>query len=282
MTADPASPFWQNVILYSAALFLLWEVFGGWRRGIIRSGLHFGAFVISGILGLFAGQGVASLVGIVLPGSSFLAGLVVGGSVALLVLGLCLFLSAVLFKRTSQQPPGLVRWFFGMGGAFFGLLTGLFLLWSGISLVRASGAIAQSAVGTPGFSKTLVTLKDGLEDGPLGGFVESVDILPTEAYERIIRVGELSRNPGAMARFLDDPGVQKILAHPRVQALLNDQQALQAAETKNYAVFLTSRTLLNAATDPSLQKLVMELNLEKALDRALPPKQNPPAPKKKP
>lgn len=282
MTADPASPFWQNGILYGAALFLLWEILGGWRRGIIRSALHFGAFVVSGFLGLFAGQGVASLVGIVLPGVSLLAGLVVGAIVALLTLGACLFLSAVLFKRTSQQPPGLVRWFFGVGGAFFGLLTGLFILWSGISLVRASGAIAHSVPGAPGVSKTLVTLKDGLENGPLGSLVASVDIVPTEAYSRMVRLGELSRNPDAMARFLDDPGVQKILAHPRVQALLNDPQAIQAAETKNYAVLLQSRAILNAATDPALQKLVMELDLEKALDRALPSQQNPPAPKKKP
>ena len=282
VTADFASPFWQNAILYGAALFLLWEIFGGWRRGVIRSALHFGAFVASGFLGLLAGQGISSLVGIILPGISFLAGAVVGVIVALLVLGACLFLSAILFKRTSQQPPGLVRWSFGAGGAFFGLLTGLFLLWSGITLVRAAGAIAQTSSGTPGISKTFVSLKSALEGGPLGGLVESVDILPTEAYDRMVRLGELSKDQDAMMRFLDDPGVQKIMAHPRVQALLNDPQVLQAAETKNYIVLLQSRTLMNAATDPALQKLVMELDLEKALDRAAPKKQNPNPPTKKP
>lgn len=280
MGADLASPFWQNAILYGAALFLLWEIFGGWRRGVIRAGLHFGAFVASGFLGLLAGQGVASLIGILMPGISFLAGLVVGSIVALLVLGICLFLSAVLFKRTSQQPPGLVRWLFGAGGAIFGLLTGLFILWSGITLIRAAGAIAQSAPS--GFSKNLVDLKRSLEKGPLGGLVESIDILPTETYDRIVRLGELSKNPDAMMRFLDDPEVQKIMVHPRVQALLDDPQVLQAAESKNFTVLMQSRTILNAATDPSLQKLVAELDLEKALDRAIVPKQNPPAPKKKP
>lgn len=282
MGSDLASPFWQNAILYGSALFLLWEIFGGWRRGVIRAGLHFGAFVASGFLGLLAGQGVASLIGILMPGISFLAGLVVGSVVALLVLGICLFLSAVLFKRTSQQPPGLVRWLFGAGGAVFGLLTGLFILWSGITLIRAAGAIAQSAPSASGFSKNLVDLKRSLEKGPLGGLVESIDILPTETYDRIVRLGELSKNPDAMMRFLDDPGVQKIIAHPRVQALLDDPQVLQAAETKNFAALMQSRTILNAATDPSLQKLVADLDLEKALDRATAPKQNPPAPKKKP
>jgi hypothetical protein len=281
VTSDPASPFWQNAILFAAALFLLWEIFGGWRRGVIRSALHFGAFVVSGFLGFLAGKGVASLVGIILPGISFLAGLVVGVIVALLALGICLFLAAVLFKRTSQQPPGLVRWLFGFGGAFFGLLTGLFILWGGVSLVRASGSLAQANKNSAS-SNLLGTLKNSLEEGPLGGVVESVDILPTEAYTRLARVGELSKNPDAMVRFLDDPGVQEILAHPRMQAILDDPQVVQAAETQNYIVLLQSRTILAAATDPSLQKLVLSLDLQKALDHALPPTQNPATPKTTP
>jgi hypothetical protein len=281
VSADPSSPFWQNAILYGAAIFLLWEVFAGWRRGLIRSALHFGAFVASGFLGLLAGQGAAALIGIILPGVSFLVGLVIGSVVAIFVLGVCLFLSAILFKRTSQQPPGLTRWLFGFGGAFFGLLTGLFLLWGGISLVRASGALAQ-VNKAPAESSVLATLKTSLEQGPLGGVVESVDLLPTEAYARIIRIGDLSKNPDAMLRFLDDPGVQEILAHPRMQAVLNDPKVVQGAETKNYLVLLQSPTILAAATDPSLQKLVLELDLQKALDHALPPAQNPATPKKTP
>ncbi|MFM8981516.1 MAG: hypothetical protein ACKOLA_01180, partial [Spartobacteria bacterium] len=80
----------------------------------------------------------------------------------------------------------------------------------------------------------------------------------------------------------DDPGVQKVLAHPRVQALMDDPEVIQAAETKNFAVLMQSRTVMNAATDPSLQKLVMSLDLEKALDRATATKQNPATPSKKP
>ena len=131
--SDLGSPFWQNVLLYSAAVFMLWEIYAGWRRGLIRGGLHFGAFVASGLLGMLVGQTVGAVVGLVLPGVSFLAGLIAGAAVALVTLGVCLFLGAVLFKRTSQQPPGLVRWTFGAGGAVFGLLTGLFILWGAVS-----------------------------------------------------------------------------------------------------------------------------------------------------
>lgn len=281
MNADPASPFWQNAILYTAVLFLLWETFAGWRRGLVRGALHFGAFVASGLLGLLVGQGVTAVVGLVFPGFAFLAGLVAGGIVVLLLLAACLFLSALLFKRTSHQPPGPARWIFGLGGAVFGLLTGLFLLWGGIFLVRASGALAQ-ANKAPAESSVLATLKSSLEQGPLGGVVESVDFVPAEAYARIARVGQLSRDPDAMMRFLDDPGVQEILAHPRMQAVLNDPKVVQAAENKNHLALLQSRTILAAATDPSLQKLVLSLDLQKALDHALPPKQNPAVPKPTP
>ncbi|MEI8294325.1 MAG: CvpA family protein [bacterium] len=286
--SDLGSPFWQNVLLYSAAVFLLWEIYAGWRRGLIRGGLHFGAFVVSGLLGMLVGQSVAAVVGIVLPGVAFLAALATGAIVALLTLGICLFLGAVLFKRTSQQPPGLVRWVFGAGGAIFGLLTGLFILWGCLSIIRTSGAMAKSGMASPKAEETfpaahtLAVLKDSLEMGPLGEMVESIDILPSQAYDNFTRIGQLAKNQDAMMRFLDYPGVQAIVAHPRVQALLQDPVAVQSAENQNVLALIQSRSVLNAVTDPSLQKLVMSLDLEKALDYAMPTKQNPPSPKKTP
>jgi len=286
--SDLGSPFWQNVLLYSAAVFMLWEIYAGWRRGLIRGGLHFGAFVASGLLGMLVGQAVAAVVGVVLPGVAFLAGLASGAVVALLTLGVCLFLSAILFKRTSQQPPGLVRWVFGAGGALFGLLTGLFILWGAVSIIRTSGAIAKSSIvghnsqATPASARTFAVLKDSLEMGPIGEIVEFIDILPSDAYENMTRLGQLTKNQDALLRFLDYPEMQEILAHPGIQALLQDPVVVQSAENKNIISLLQSRSLLNAATDPSLQKLIISLDLEKALDYAMPPKQNLNSPKKTP
>lgn len=286
--SDLGSPFWQNVLLYSAAVFMLWEIYAGWRRGLIRGGLHFGAFVASGILGMLVGQTVGAVGGLVLPGVAFLAGLVSGAAVALVILGICLFLGAVLFKRTSQQPPGLIRWFFGAGGAVFGLLTGLFILWGAVSIIRTSGAVAKSGLAgqkskdAPAATLVFATLKDSLEMGPVGDIVESIDVLPAEAYEHMTRLGQLTKNQDALVRFLDYPGLQEIISHPRIQALLQDPVVVQSAENKNFLALLQSRTLLNAATDPSLQKLIMSLDLEKALDYAMPPAQNPTSPKKTP
>lgn len=286
--SDLGSPFWQNVLLYGATVFILWEIYAGWRRGLIRGGLHFGAFVASGLIGMLVGQTVGAVVGVVLPGVAFLAGFLTGAAAALVILGVCLFLGAVLFKRTSQQPPGLVRWTFGAGGAVFGLLTGLFILWGAVSIIRTSGAVAKSGIAgqksqeasTP--LRTFAMLKDSLEMGPVGDIVESIDILPSETYDHMIRLGQLSKNPDAMMRFLDYPGMQEIISHPRMQALLQDPVVVQSAENKNFLTLIQSRTVLNAVTDSSLQKLVMALDLEKALDYAMLPNQNSPSPKKTP
>jgi hypothetical protein len=283
-----ASPFWQNALLYGASLFLLWEIYGGWRRGVIRSGLHFGAFVLSGFLGMMVGQAIAAVVAIVMPGVSFFAGLGVGLAVTLIVLAVCLFLSAIVFKRTYQQPPGFVRTLFGLGGAFFGLLTGLFILWGTISLVRASGALAQSSMAgrkpkdAPALAQGLATLKKSLEMGSIGKLVKSVDILPNEAYDHMVRLSKLTADPNAMVRFLDYPGVMKIVAHPRIQAILQDPELVAASQKQDYAALLRNSTLMQAVSDPSLQKLVMSLDLQKALDYAMPPDQSPTTSKSKP
>jgi len=283
-----ASPFWQNALLYGASLFLLWEIYGGWRRGVIRSGLHFGAFVLSGFLGIMVGQAIAAVVAIVMPGVSFFAGLGVGLAVTLIVLAVCLFLSAILFKRTYQQPPGFVRTMFGLGGAFFGLLTGVFILWGTVSLVRAAGALAQSSMAgrkpkdAPALAQGLATLKESLEMGSIGKLVKSVDILPNEAYDHMVRLSKLTADPDAMVRFLDYPGVMKIVAHPRIQAILQDRDLVAASEKQDYAAILRNPALMKAVSDPSLQKLVMGLDLQKALDYAMPPDQSPTTSKSKP
>jgi hypothetical protein len=157
-----------------------------------------------------------------------------------------------------------------------------------VSIIRTSGAVAKSGMAGQKSQeasaplRTFAMLKDSLEMGPVGDIVESIDILPSETYDHMMQLGQLAKNPDAMMRFLDYPGMQEIISHPRMQALLQDPVVVQSAENKNFFTLIQSRTVLNAATDSSLQKLVMALDLEKALDYAMPPKQNSASPKKIP
>ncbi|MEI6072639.1 MAG: hypothetical protein WCS31_12655 [Verrucomicrobiae bacterium] len=282
-----ASPFWQGMIFLFAALLLLWETWGGWRRGVIRSAIHFSAFVFSGILGILAGQATAFVVEKPMPGCGFLFGALAGSLVTLVVLALALFLGAVLFKRTAHQPPGLVRVLYGAGGAFFGLLTGLVLLWGGITIIRTFGVAAQIAMGNrpnsaSPLARTALTLKDSLELGPAGKVLESADVLPPEIYAMIARIGRLTSDQEAMARFLDYPGVQEIMQTPRMAALLKDPSVARAAEQKDFLSLMQNKALFEAVQDPALQKQLSEFNLQKALDYAFPSEQSSPSHKKKP
>ena len=282
------SPLWQGILFFAAFLFLLWEVWNGWRRGVIRSGMSFVAFVLSGFLGILAGQATGFVVEKILPGYGFMAGAFVGSALTLVILCLALILGAVLFKRTGQQPSSVLRLFYGMGGAFFGLLTGLVILWGGITIIRAFGVVAQTAASgrpageVPAPLKALVTLKDSLELGPAGKVVESVDAIPPGMYEMIERIGKLSSDPDAMARFLDYPGIQEVMQSPRVAALLRDPDVVRDAQDRNILGLMQSKALLNAVNDPALQKKLSGIDLKKALDYAFPVPQASPTPKKKP
>ena len=288
MSGSHGSPLWQGALIFVAFLFLIWEVWGGWRRGVIRSGVNFLAFVLSGILGLLAGQATAFVTGKIFPGYGSLAGIFVGSLVTLVVLMLALLLGAVLFKRTGQQSSGTIRLLYGGGGAFFGLLTGLLFLWGGVTAIRALGALANTTVGNRPYSElpfpaqTIIKLKDSLELGQTGRVAESVDVVSPGIYEMIQRIGKLSSDQTAMARFLDYPGVQEIVQHPAMAALMQDPGVVRDAGNRNFLGLIQSRALLDAVRDPSLQKKLADLDLQKALDYAFSVPQDSQSSEKKP
>jgi hypothetical protein len=140
------SPLSQTALIFAGILFLLWEVWRGWRTGVIRSGMHLAAALVSASLGFLAAKLAAIPFGGFgsLPG--LLAGVVVGGGLGVFLLVAIWILGAVLFKRTEHQGSGLFRFLWGAGGAFFGLLFGLAVLWGGVSIVRSLGTFAESRV----------------------------------------------------------------------------------------------------------------------------------------
>jgi hypothetical protein len=280
--ASHGSPFWQASLFFLAVLFIIWELWAGWRRGVVRGGIHFFAFVLSGVVGFLAGQVAAAVVERLVPGFGLMAGLLLGSFLTLALLALTLILGAILFKRTGQQPSAMLRFVFGLGGSFFGLLTAMFILWGGISIIRSFGAIAESSVSgpaeVPAIAKGLVTLKESLELGAPGEVVKTVDAVPPQTYELIVRVGRLIHDQDAMTRLLDFPGVQEIMANPRMAALVNDPEVATAAERRDLFTLIRNPKMIAAATDPELSKLLMNLDLQKALDYALPPAQTSPTP----
>lgn len=283
-----ASPTWQGILFLAVGLFLLWETWAGWRRGIVRSLLRFVALVFSGFVGVLAGQATAALVGMVFPGWALVAGVVTGGFITVVVLGLALILGPLFFKRKDEQQSRTARLIRNGGGAFFGLLTGLAIAWGGISLVRALGTLAEVGMAAqpdakaPLAVRALAGLKESLELGTGGEIAKSVDVVPPQVYDAIALIGKLASDQDAIARFVNYPGLQEIIQHPTVARLLQDPTIVRAAQNQDFFALMQNKAVQDAVNDPSLQQLLVKFDLQKAMDYAFSPEQSPPPPENKP
>jgi hypothetical protein len=278
MNVSLGSPLWQVALVFFAVVLLCFEAWSGWRAGVARAGINFGAFVISSIFGLLAAQAVSALFG----GGGSPAGLA-AGAIAGLAIGLGIFVviwlvGALLFKRTAHHA-GLFRLLWGAGGSFFGILTGLLLLWGCISAIRLLGAMGEGTaeaasahqIPPPKAAKGLVTLKESLELGTTGDFLKSVDPIPPDLYQLVTQITRLTADSRAMVRFIEYPGIQNVLNHPRMADLLSDPEVIRAAEQRNFLALLSNKSLHAALEDPSLAEELRKVDLRGALAYALTP-----------
>ena len=265
----------------AAGLYLLFEIWRGWRRGVVRHGVSVFALLTAGGIGwIFAWMtGAISdrIIPLPPPGGRFVFGLAAG----LAFYVAAVVLSSLLFKKTSQQSAGIVRLFYGAGGALFGLMFGLLVLWGGVTIFRTLGAVAegkeQLAAGTSADSG-LVAAKESLEEGAAGGLVEKVDILPTSFYGTLSKLVQVTGSPEAAARLFTYPPLQELLGRPKIAAIFTDPAVSKAAAEGNYFALLSSSQLAAASSDPEVQKSFTEFDWQKALDYALQESAPSPAP----
>lgn len=277
----------------AAFAYLLFEVWRGWRRGIVRHGVSVCALIAAGGVGWIFAWATGWLSDRVVPLPPPSGRIVFGFAAGLAFYVSAVLLSSLLFKKTSQQPLGVLRLIYGIGGAFFGLIFGALILWGAVSCVRAMGAIAEgkeavlsraraadtpSGRGPSGFDSRLVSLKESLEAGATGKLVEKVDVIPTGGYETLSKLVQLLGSPDAAARFLTYPDMQKVLAQPKLAAILKDPAIARAASEGNFAVILSDPRVTGLASDPDIEKAFAGFDFEKALDYALQtPPTSPPA-----
>ncbi|MGA1122978.1 MAG: hypothetical protein ACO3YO_00145 [Chthoniobacterales bacterium] len=252
----------------AAGLYLLFEIWRGWRRGVMRHGMSVLALVVAGGVGwIFAGMtGFVSdrIIPLPYPGGRLVFGL----AAALAFYLAAVVLSSLLFKKTAQQPAGMVRLFYGAGGGLFGLIFGLLVLWGGISIFRTMGAVAEARQSAPGDAQ-LAAIKDSLEEGAAGDLVQQVDIVPANVYVLVTKLLRVTQSPEATARFFAYPQTQQFLAQPKIMELFTDPGVVGAASEGNYFSLLTSPKLAEIASDPEVQQSFAGFELEKALDYAL-------------
>jgi hypothetical protein len=283
MEANSASPLWHAALIFFGCAFLIFEVWRGWRAGFVRAAVNLGAVVVSGTFGVLAGKFAGSAAGGLDSPPGLIAALGFGGLVALILFVAIWLIGALLFKRTGQQGSGVLRFFWGGGGALVGLCIGLILLWGGITLIRALGSLAEGtthptasssaphAPRAPRVASGLVTLKESLELGPTGDFFQKVDLVAPETYELIVQVTRISSDPDAMVRFLEYPGIQSIVESPVMVDLMANPGVITAAEKRDYAALLTNPALHKAVMDPGLARQIKAIDLKEALRHALEP-----------
>ncbi len=288
---NKGSPLWQTIFILFALLLILFEIVRGWRLGIVRQVVRLFAVVAAYTAALFGGRWLVPILRPVLRVPDLFISVAAGAILALAIYAAVNALGAILFKRTGQQPVGMVRLLYGVCGAALGIFFGFFAVWLAIVAIRSTGAVAsaelQSQTAAPNrvapltarpasppnetqpMLATLVRLKNSIELGSLGEAIKAVDVVPTQTYQTLGKVGTVASNPRSAERFLAYPGAKKLAKNPKIIALRDDREIIELIQEQRFLELLQNPKLIEALNDPTLAAQIRSLDFQKALDYAL-------------
>jgi hypothetical protein len=292
------SPLWQLVFISFAVVLVLFEVVRGWRLGVMRQFARIGALIAAYGAAFFGGNLIVPIARPFLKMPDIIISILGGAVLAILVYAIISSLGRVLFRRTAQHDSVIVRFFSGSLGALLGVLLGAFLVWMIVVGVRAIGAVANAQVhgqqssllaaqpqslhavdvrrrllGEPNEEPTtlfasLARLKNSLELGTLGDVVKRADVVPTQTYETLGKVGKIVSDPESAQKFLSFPGAHELSEHPKILALRNDPEIADMIAQGRFLDLLQDQRIIDAANDPTLFDGVTKFDLNAALDYA--------------
>jgi hypothetical protein len=288
-----ADTSWQIAFFVFVGVYLLAQMLRGWRSGVMRQLCNLFALLLAYAAAWFGG-------GLFVPLLRPLG----YPDVVLSLAGSCLFaaavylviyaVSVVVFKKTSQQDVGVVRFGYGAAGALVGVLSGLLFILGLVVMVRLLGSIAESEIEANRLAlekpaayfqpakasaplnatvRGLAQMKHSLEHGVTGPVVDYVDPLPHKTYEIMGKIGRIVSSPQSADRFFHFPGAQSLADHPKIVALRQDPAVLREINARDYLGLLKNRHLVDAVNDPELAALIRRFEFEKALDYSLDTKQ---------
>src|SRR6185295_4514862 len=81
---------------------------------------------------------------------------------------------------------------------------------------------------------SLARLKNSLELGSVGDLVKKTDVVPSQTYETLGKIGRMVSNADSAERFLSFPGAQQLSNHPRLVALREDPEVSKLIEQGRY------------------------------------------------
>ena len=286
------SALWQTIFISFALILIAFEIVRGWRLGLVRQLVRLLALAAAYGAGLFGGRLLLPVLRPFLRLPDLLISIVAGAILALIVYAVISTLGAILFRRTGEQNAGVVRLVYGICGAVLGIFFGLFSVWLVVVAIRSTGAIASAEMRAPepltarspaplaarpptspneqaAVIHSLAKLKNSIELGPLGETVKAVDVVPTQIYQTLGKVGTVASNPQSAERFLSYPGAKRLTENPRIIALRDDPEIVELIQRQRYLELLQNRKLIEAMNDPELARQVKRFQFQEALDYAL-------------
>jgi hypothetical protein len=273
------SPGWQFIFLSFALVLIVFEIVRGWRLGLVRQLFRLLALAAAYASAIFGGRALVPLLRSFIHAPDLFLSIIAGALLALIVYASINTIGAILFKRTSQQPAGLVRFVYGICGAALGLFFALFSVWLAVVAIRSLGAIAGAESrpasanpdrkAAPPAANSLAQLKASIEGGSLGSAIKAVDPVPGRTYQTLGKLGTVASNPATAERFLTCPGARELTENPRIVSLRNDPEIMELIEQQRYLELLQNRKIIDALNDPALAAQVRTFDFQKALDYAL-------------
>jgi colicin V production protein len=252
------SPGWQNIYLLVCAIWLLYSLWRGWTNGIFRQLLAIAALIGAALAVSWFVSPVAGL----LQSSLHLPGFALTALAVLLVWGisyhLIMLIGRILFKRTRDQDSGLVRFIYGMGGAFIGLIFGLVSIWAFTMAIRVMGHLAQnqvelqSARSVPVWVANLAKLKSSIELGIGQPVLNAVDPLPRDFYRQIDYCSRLAVDPQSIQKLIERPGFRRI--QPKVAELQRDPEIMAAVRRGDIVSLASNPKVIAIFKDSELQR----------------------------
>jgi len=280
------------ILLSFTAVILGYQAIKGWRLGLVRQIVRFGALAAAYATGLFAGgYAVPFLRPLGYP--DFVLNCIGGAGLGLLAYLFICLVGGILFKRTAHQDMGLVWFFYGVTGALMGIAFGLVLLLLCADAIRFLGGMVEvkpdptamvskprhatpgAAAVKPGISPStpvlalVAELKTSLEHNLPGEILQAIDPIPKKSYAIANKMGRTLSDPEATARFLSFPGAMELATRPEIQALRDDPEILRVVREGHLLQLLKNEKIVQAANDPQIAALLKKFDLEKALDHAL-------------
>jgi membrane protein required for colicin V production len=287
-----SSTGWQTIFVSFALILILFEVVRGWRLGVVRQMVRLLALVLAYATAVFGGKMLLPLLRPLLRVPDLFLSVLAGAVLALIVYAAINALGALLFKRTGQQPAGVIRLLYGLSGGALGIFFGLFTVWLVVVAIRSIGAIASSELHSQKVAQTgispatthqsppqteaaqslvqsLARLKNSIEQGPLGETVKAVDVVPAQTYQTLGTVGNVVANPRSAERFLSYPGARELTENPKIAALRDDPEIIELIQQQRFLELLQNPKLIEAVNDPALAAQVRSFDFQRALDYAI-------------